>query len=148
MYEGQLGAFHVVKYNHWYSYHALKNPLIGMKDKLIWIETIAFYLQGVLFLYIGLNISRLIKNFNIAFKALVWVGKNSLDFLILHCVFALVFVDAMHTYNRPGANWYVEDLTPTILIKSIISAVGALVCCTLYCIIKEKIKKQIKLRQS
>ncbi len=144
MYEGQLGAFHVVKFDHWYSYHAIKNPLMPMKDIMIWTETIAYYLQGIFFLFIGLNISRLIKKIPLLSHSFIWIGKRSLDFLILHCLFALVFVDIMHTYNRPGANWYLPELTSTIVIKSIISFIGSLVCCTLYCIIKEKIKKSVK----
>ncbi|MBE5959351.1 MAG: hypothetical protein E7254_10890 [Lachnospiraceae bacterium] len=143
MYEGQLGVFHVYKFDHWYKYHTLNNPLIGMRDTLIWTETIVFFIQGFLCMYIGFNIARLIKNSQIITNAMEWIGKRSLDFLILHCLFGLVFVDLLHTYNRPGLNWYLPNLTTTIVIKSYVTAIGALISCIVFCIIKDKIKNKL-----
>ena len=74
-------------------------------------------------------------------EILMFIGRNSLCFLILHCAFGMILADLMHTYIKPGPNWYV-DLTPEIVIKSLIGWILSLILCAVLCLLKNSIAKK------
>ncbi len=101
------------------------SPVLYVIESFIW---------GYAFCGLGIILDR-IPRIN---AVLSWVGKNTLYYLLLHDITAVVACDAMHTYDRPGTYWYVENLTSDIIMKSMISFVFAFVCCSFVVYIKDK----------
>ena len=71
--------------------------------------------------FILFTIARFISLCSPLKNAFSWIGRHTLVILLVHCFSAGIVVDILHTYNKPGPNWYVEPLTSEIVIKSVIS---------------------------
>ena len=102
-------------------------------------SVITFFLQTFIGGYALLMFCKALTKFNGLRKILTFIGRNSLSFLMLHCYFGVLFADLMHTYIKPGPNWYIE-VTSEIFVKSLIGCLLSLICCSAFCIVKERIK--------
>lgn len=72
-------------------------------------------------------------------ELLKFIGRNSFSFLLLHCVFGVIFADIMHTYIKPGPYWFIE-VTPEIFVKSLIGWLLSMICCSVFCVLKERLE--------
>lgn len=73
-------------------------------------------------------------------KAVEYVGRHSLTFLLYHCFFGGIAMDIMQEHNKPGPYWYVE-MNAEIFIKSLISFAVGIGGCVLMCQVKKKLNK-------
>ncbi len=110
------------------------SPILYVIEAFVW---------GHAFSALGIILDR-IPGINVF---LSWVGKNTMIFLLLHCIVAVVACDAMNTYKKPGFDWYLENLTPEIIIKSIISFVFSFVCCACVVYVKNKLTDKNKIKE-
>ncbi|MCR5704668.1 MAG: hypothetical protein K6G85_08600 [Eubacterium sp.] len=58
-----------------------------------------------------------------------WIGRHTLVILLLHCLIGGIVADILHTYNKPGPDWYISPLTTEVVVKSLVSFAGALIGC-------------------
>ncbi len=98
------------------------------------LSPVMYIFQACIWAYAFVSLGILIDKVPVLNRFLSWTGKNTNIFLLTHCIFAVVACDVMGTYTKPGADWYIADLTPDIIIKSIISFVFAFLCgaCVIY----------------
>lgn len=62
------------------------------------------------------------------FEFFAFIGRNSLDFLLMHRPLGAMIADLMGTYVKSGSLWYV-DTTPEIIMKSIfVFSTSILIC--------------------
>jgi fucose 4-O-acetylase-like acetyltransferase len=104
-----------------------------------------FILEVFLGGYVLIVIARVFDKVKGCREALSWIGKHTYIILLLHCLVGGVAADILHTYNKPGPDWYVVPLTATVVIKSIISFVVSLAACVGVGMIQDRMKqKRIK----
>ena len=82
-------------------------------------------------------------------ECMQWIGRNTLNILLYHCLIGGIAADIMHTYNKPGPDWYMENvegrvLTTDVVVKSWITFIVSMVGCMVICRVLDKIKAGIK----
>ncbi len=90
------------------------------------LSAIAFVVQIMVGGYALHTFSRIIALWKYSEEAFAWVGRHTFVILLFHCLIGGIAADIMHTYNKPGPNWYVDPLTAETVIKSIISFIAAI----------------------
>ena len=90
------------------------------------LSGIAFVIQIIVGGYALFTFSRIIALWKYSEEAFAWVGRHTLVILLFHCLIGGIAADIMHTYNKPGPDWYVDPLTAETVIKSIISFIAAI----------------------
>ena len=71
----------------------------------------------------------------------------TLVILLFHCLIGGIAADIMHTYNKPGPDWYVDPLTAETVIKSIISFIVAIAGSCGLAALNDKLKARKKLNK-
>ena len=102
-------------------------------------SVIPFFVQAFIGTYALIVLCRILAKFNILSRIFAFIGRNSLSFLLLHCAFGVIFADIMNTYIKPGPYWYI-DVTPEIFVKSLIGWLLSMICCSIFCIVREKLR--------
>ncbi len=103
-----------------------------------WLSLMAYVLEAFIWAVAYVELAGFIRNIPGVNSLLLYVGRNSLTFLLTHAIFAIVAADAIHAYYKMGINWYLQDLTPEIIIKSVITMVFAFICCLAVSFVQEK----------
>ncbi|SCW30979.1 Fucose 4-O-acetylase [Ruminococcaceae bacterium YRB3002] len=88
--------------------------------------TAVFIVQAFIGGYAMLTYARVVEKIKPLSVALQWVGRHTPEIIVTHYVFGGLASDLLRNYNKCGVNWYLDDLTPEIIIKSAIACVIAL----------------------
>ena len=108
-----------------------------------WLDVPLFAVEALVGGVFWLGLARLLRGAGIAARAVAFMGRRSLVYLLWHCFFGMVFADLMRTYIKPGPNWYVE-LTPAVFWKSAAGFVLSMLCCTGVALAQERLERRRK----
>ena len=111
------------------------------------ISVLLFVLQILIGFYFLHVIARLLEKTGPFGMALSWIGRHTLVSLIFHGVIGGLVSDLIGTYDKMGADWYVDPLTPYIVIKSVIVCITAVAGCSGLSLINDRLKQKYKLKQ-
>ena len=101
-------------------------------DLTSFVSGLIFPVQTLIGGYVILSLARLINALPKISGLLEWIGRHTMVILLFHCLIGGIACDMMHTFNRPGPEWYHSPVTSDMYIKSVISAVISLpLCCGL-----------------
>lgn len=114
----------------------------GLGDKG-YITGIFFVIQIFIGGFVLFTLARLIALSKAGEKAFSWIGRHTLVIMLLHTLIGGITADILHTYNKPGPNWFVEPLTAEIVIKSVITFVVALAGSIGLAAVNDILKKKI-----
>ena len=109
-----------------------------------YVTDLMFIIQVFIGGYVLLTLARLINLSDYSKRCFTWVGRHTLVILLYHCLIGGIAADIMHTYNKPGPDWYISPLTMEIVVKSIISFLIAVVGCVVLGISNDKLKEKHK----
>ncbi len=62
-------------------------------------------------------------------RPVAFIGKNSLVFLLLHCMFGAVAANILDNPIKTGGQWYISYLKPSVVYKSMFGMLISLCCC-------------------
>ena len=99
-----------------------------------------FILEMFLGGFVLMVFARVIDKIKGCNKVLSWIGAHTYMILLLHCLFGGITADILHTYNKPGPNWYVVPLTTTVVVKSVITFIVSLAACSSVVFVLERMK--------
>ncbi len=115
----------------------------GLGDKGC-ITGVFFVIQIFIGGFVLFTLARLIALSKTGEKAFSWIGRHTLVIMLLHTLIGGITADILHTYNKPGPNWFVEPLTAEIVIKSVITFVVGFAGSLGLAAVNDSIKKKIK----
>lgn len=109
------------------------------------VQSVVFFvIQTFIGGYVLLTLARIFMKVDLLGKSISWVGAHTLVFLIFNAVIGGLASDLLQTYNKMGPDWYVDPLTPQIVIKSIITCIIAIAGCTGIALLNDRLKKAAK----
>ena len=94
-----------------------------------YLSVVAFILQVFIGGFALMTVAILLEKIKGIGDGIDWIGRHTLVILLLHCLIGGIVADILHTYNKPGPDWYISPLTSEIVIKSLISFVVSLAGC-------------------
>lgn len=121
---------------------------LGVLGVKTYMGAMLFIIQTIIGLYVVLTLARFVQKVPVVNRALEWVGKNTMTILLWHCLIGGLAADALHTYNKPGVNWYLNPLPAEVLIKSIVTFVISLAGCVLVVFLTDRIKAKLHKRDA
>lgn len=113
----------------------------GALGTRVWLDVPLFVAEALVGSVFWLGLARLLHGAGITARAVAFIGRHSLVYLLWHCFFGMVFADLMRTYIKPGPNWYVE-LTPAVFWKSAAGFVLSMLCCAGVALAQERLKRR------
>ena len=73
----------------------------------------------------------------------MYIGQNSLIFLVFHGAFGLIYSDVLHTFIKLSQEyWYIDNITPETFCKSLAVCFLSILSCFVICFLKDKFKEQ------
>ena len=125
----------------------------GLSDGIrTYLAAVYFVIETMIGCFALYKISKLILKAGKLGDGMQWIGRNTLNILLYHCLIGGIAADIMHTYNKPGPDWYMENvegrvLTTDVVVKSWITFVVSMVGCVLICLAIDRIKTKIRSKQ-
>ena len=111
-------------------------------DLTSFVSALVFPVQTLIGGYVVLSLARLIFMLPAIAGPLEWIGRHTMVILLFHCLIGGIACDMMHTYNRPGPEWYHSPVTSEMYIKSVISAVISLPLCCALALLNDRLKRR------
>lgn len=92
-------------------------------------DPVLCYLQLIIGGFGIMQLSGALQNLSLL-RPVAFIGKNSLVFLLLHCMFGAVAAGILNNPIKTGGQWYISYLKPSVVYKSLFGMVISLCCCT------------------
>lgn len=107
-------------------------------------SVITFFLQTFIGIYAFMALcSALNKKTKLISKFFIYIGQNSLIFLVFHGAFGLIYSDVLHTFIKLSQEyWYIDNITPETFCKSLAVCFLSILSCFVICFLKDKFKEQ------
>ena len=103
---------------------------MSVLGKQNFITAIFFVIEVLMGGYVFFTFARYISLAEPLKDAFSWIGRHTLVILLVHCLIGGITADILHTYNKPGPDWYVNPLPVIVVVKSwvtfIVSMAGSI----------------------
>ncbi len=111
----------------------------GTLETLSGWEVLIFPLQTLIGGFAFFALAELLSHIRFLARALAWVGRHTITFLMYHAFFSMFMTDILNTYFKIGPNWYLEKLTTDIIVKSWIVTLVCIAGCSCMSFLHDKI---------
>jgi fucose 4-O-acetylase-like acetyltransferase len=116
---------------------------LGVLGNKTYVGAALFIVQLIIGLYVVHVIARFLQKVPVVNIALEWVGRNTMTILLWHCTIGGLAADALHTYNKPGVNWYLNPLPAEVVVKSFATFLIGLAGCVFVVFLTNRIKANL-----